>query len=93
MPLMEAKVRFNSYSSVPGDALAVEWLEVDPTEEAHYEAIRAAGFEPEDSAVKVGSLRAPWGEHTEGCLLVCYGSLSISRRVAISERPTSLKIH
>ena len=66
---------------------------VDPTEEAHYETIRAAGFEPEDSAVKVGSLRAPWGDHPEGCLLVCYGSLSISRRVAISDRPASLKIH
>ena len=93
MSRMEGRVRFNSYNSVPGDRLAVEWLEVDPTEEAHYETIRAAGFEPEDSAVKVGCLRAPWGDHREGCLLVCYGSLSVSRRVAISDRPTSLEIH
>jgi hypothetical protein len=90
---VEGKVRFNSYSSVPDRHLAVEWLEVDPTEESHYETIRAAGFEPEDAAVKVGCLRASWGEHREGCLLVCYGSLSISRRVAISDRPASLKIH
>lgn len=86
-------VRFNSYSSVPGNDLSVEWLRVDPTEEAHYETIRAAGFEPEDAAVKVGCLRAPWGDHQEGCLLVCYGSLSVSRRVAISDQPASLKIH
>ena len=93
MSRTEGRVRFNSYSSVPDEALAVEWLQVDPTEESHYEAIRAAGFEPEDSAVKVGSLRAPWGEHPQGCLLVCYGSLSVSRRVAISDRPASLKVH
>ena len=93
MSRMEGKVRFNSYSSVPDDALAVEWLRVDPTEEEHYETIRAAGFEPEDAAVKVGCLRAPWGEHQAGCLLICYGSLSISRRVAISDRPASLEVH
>jgi hypothetical protein len=90
---MKGGLRFNSYNSVSDDRLAVEWLEVDPSEEAHYETIRAAGFEPEDSAVKVGCLRAPWGDHPEGCLLVCYGSLSVSRRVAISDRPASLKIH
>jgi hypothetical protein len=88
---MSSGVRFVNYQTVPGGELSVEWLEVEPAEEAYYETIRAAGFEPEDSAVMVGALRAPWGGHREGCLVVCYGSLSISRRVAVSESPVALE--
>jgi hypothetical protein len=88
---MTAGIRFANYKSVPQDELSVEWLEVKPTDEAHYETVRAAGFEPEDSAVKVGALRRPWGVHAAGCLVVCYGSLSISRRVAVSESPAAFE--
>lgn len=90
---MPSGVSFVNYKTVPGGQLSVEWLTVEPKEEEHYETIRAAGFEPEDSAVKVGALRAPWGDHTEGCLVVCYGSLSISNRVAVSKAPVALKTH
>lgn len=85
--MMANSAKFISYGFLSSDDLPVGWLTIDTSDERVYDLIRAAGYEPEDPTVQVGVLQSPWGEHEEGCMVVCYGSLLVGERFAVSEKP------
>ena len=84
---MRESVKFLRYGFLPGDKIEVEWVHSLPGQLNLYRLIVDADYEPEDTLVCVGILRAPWLEHEAGCILVARGGLVYNQRFAISEKP------